>query len=296
MATIYLPTMAAFRGDVETTFGVLEKALKGTKHKPGLEVIGKADHFQSQETMAKIVQNIKEVSGNNSVVIHGFSGPAVYESGFGDMRTQSGSELLASYAKLADELNAKYVHVHSGAGHKGKNYSRQQLSKDISDVRKILLPFSSKKFILGIENLPSPSMGDVKTNPDEVDRDCTETLEDCLELVNGTRMGITFDTCHYACGRKGKIDLVEALKLLGNKLAYVHIGDVEGYWEPNKSVWKEGRIPGNGRIGNEQFKKFFAYLQQKHPDVGIEAEVYNADFKNPEESKESVKRIVKWLD
>lgn len=315
MATIYLPTMAANRGDVETTFGLLEKTLKGTRHKPGLEVIGMAKHFKDKEAIAKTtadtVKNIKEIAKGADTAVHGFSGLAVYESGLGDMRTQSGRDLLTAYCDIAEKLGSKYVHVHSGAGHKGTNYTQEQLKDDRRKVRGTLLPFTAEirgnlfpsaaiNYVLGIENLPSPAAGDLSNDSEKVWRDCTESIEDCIEItdgeMNGIQLAMTFDTCHYACDKKGEIDLIAPVKKIGTRLAHVHVSDVEGEFIPGQSVWKEGRIPGEGRIGNEAFKKFFRYIRENHPNVGIEVEVYNDDFKNPKESEESIKRVLNWLN
>jgi len=38
------------------------------------------------------------------------------------------------------------------------------------------------------------------------------------------------------------------------------------------------------------------YIKENYPDMGICLEVYNADFNNPAESREAVKRVVDWLN
>lgn len=124
-----------------------------------------------------------------------------------------------------------------------------------------------------------------------------DSVEDCLKIVRNTYLEITFDTCHYAAGlspeRDGKIDLVAPAKAIGDYLGFLHISDVSGHWG-NGGVWKEGIIPGDGRIGKTAFKKFFQHIREAHPNIGICVEVANADFSNPRESEEAIKRVIRW--
>lgn len=294
MAKIFLPTMAAFNADVETMYSLLKRTVGGSGHEIGLEIIGLAKHFfgeESDEWLGKIVANINALGAIN-LTVHGFSGLDVYTSGAADMRTKK--NLLKKYLYLAEAAGANYVHVHSGVGYKGKIQSNDSF---LGQIRNNLLSVTSGQTIkVGIENLPSPSTGDLETDPKKIWRDYVESLEDCLTIVRGTDLKVTLDTCHYACGLSdNQIDLVAAAEQLGDYLYYLHVSDVSDRWIPYQSVWKEGVIPGDGRIGKKEFARFFRYIQKKYPDIGICIEVANTNFKNPKESAEAIKRVLDWL-
>ena len=80
MHTIYLPTFAANKGDVQTMYGLLQEevlARHGDKFGIGLEIIGAADHFTDNGTLDKIVGNVKGIAGGVKTVVHGFSGSRI---------------------------------------------------------------------------------------------------------------------------------------------------------------------------------------------------------------------------
>lgn len=294
MVKIFLPTMAANINDVRTMMDLLEKTVAG-KYPIGLEIIGKPEHFQKEEYLNQIKENMMSFSGE--IVVHGFSFIQVYESGLANMSTKVGKQLLDTYVALADDIGATYVHVHGGAGYK-ISISDKQSREELEKIRNNLLSVFRTDIKIGVENVPTPSMGDVEKNPTEVWHDCLESLSDCLIVVHNTGLKITYDTCHYAAGLQedGEIDLITPLEDLKQYLHHLHISDVVGHWVPNKSTWTESIIPGNGRIGKKSFENFFSWIKGNCPDIGICVEVVNADFKNPVESEESIKRILKWLE
>lgn len=292
-----MPTMAAKRNDVETVLSVLEREV-GKEHKIGLEIIGLARHFQNPESIAEIVKNINELAKGAYVSVHGFSGMAVYESGLADMRSEeSGGKLLDIYLDIANKTNAQYVHVHSGAGYKGITNAPKNKSADLQKIKNVMLARANKTSIpVGIENLPAPSMGDMEKDPDQIWCDEVESIDDCLDVVKGTNMKVTFDTCHHACGLNGQnIDVVEPAMNLGKHAGYFHLSDVDGNWVPYESIWTEGVVPGKGRIGEQNFMRFIKYIKSNHPDAKLCIEANNKDFSKLDESAESIKRVVNWL-
>ena len=244
---IVLPTMAVDRKDVNIMMGILER-LVGSRHEIGLEIIGEPVHFQKEKYLKKIRDNIRSIAEGAFLVVHGFSGPQVYESGIADMRTETGRALLIIYLELAKDIGANYVHIHSSAGYKGDRLSRESSLKmeAMDKVRANMLSASGlvkAGCSVGIENLPTPSMGDVEKDPHKIWRDCVDSLEDCIYIVRGTDLKITLDTCHYAINQKGRIDLIKPVRLLSQFLWHFHISDTKGYWMPNRSTWQEGVIP-----------------------------------------------------
>lgn len=297
MLKIILPTTAAYKDDFERMLGLLERTVD-KEYEIGLEIKGKPEHFQEERYLDQIKENIISVAKGVYLVIHGFSGIEVYESGIGDMRSDEGRKYLEVLLRLGEDTGADYVHVHGGAGYRGAELSSQEKREGLDNIRENILSCKNDldiKYPLGIENLPNPSMGDYPFGSEDIWRDCVDSIDDCLYIVEGTELKVTFDTCHYAANKIGKIDLVEPAEKLREHLYHVHINDVYGYWVPSKSVWREGVIPGDGNIGEESFRGFLTYIRGNHPDISICLEVYNADYKNPVESEESIKRVLDWL-
>jgi len=89
--------------------------------------------------------------------------------------------------------------------------------------------------------------------------------------------------------------IINPAKKLGEHAGYFHLSDASGFWIPYQSVWKEGVVPGKGRIGEENFKKFINYVKENHPDAKLCIEANNTDFSKLDESAESIRRVVNWL-
>jgi len=306
MVTIYVPTFAVFRDDVEKMMGILETAQRdyGNGFEIGLEIGGKLEHFTTDEGLARITENINGVSEWVSTIVHGFSGLEIYEkdgkeSHLADMSTKNGAGVLDVYIGLAKKIGSRYVHVHGGAGYQGVGVPKDK-SLVLGAIRRNLLGglrgASDNGIEVGIENLPGPSCCDFDSNPYTVWRDYVQGVEDCEEVVNGTDLRVTFDTAHHALNRVGFIDLISPARRLGKHLRHIHVCDVQGYWHPNNSLSYDGLIPGEGNIGKMGFGDFFKYVGREHPDIGICMEVRPSDFKNPVEFRESIDRVWKWLD
>ncbi len=296
MVKIILPTMAAYKEDLEIMLNLLERTVKG-KHDIGLEIKGKPEHFLEQRYLDSIRENMAGVPQEVYRVVHGFSGIEVYESGIGDLSNDKGRAHLETLVRLGKDVGAYYINVHGGAGYQGKPLHVKRIERLLS-IRRNMLECMEALVAgceLGIELLPSPSMGDMEKDPEKVLHDCAESAIDCL-YVAARNIKITLDTAHYAANRKGEIGLVGiAHYALGKKLGHIHANDVSGFWVPGESVWTEGVIPGDGNIGKKSFGRFFEYIIQAHPHIGINVEVHNTDFNNPAESEKSIKRVMNWL-
>ncbi len=299
MQTIYVPTFAAIRGDVETIFGLLEKEVL-KKHRGqfdiGLEIGGLSEHFTNPEYLENIVENIKSVASGVKTTVHGFSGLEIYTKDLADMSKGVGKNLLKTYIKLAKKLGSNYVHVHGAVGYQGIKEPKDK-EQVLMQIRKNLLfgLNSAENIKIGIENLPKPSGCDFETNPKKVWSDYVEEIQDCLQIVKGTDLKITFDTAHYSINKTKGADLISPAQILKNHLYHIHLGDSKGDWGANKSKAFDGLIPGDGKIGENSFAEFFKYIRKHHSNVGICVEVRNKDYKNPVETKESIRRLVKWL-
>lgn len=294
MPTIYLPTFAFFRKDVETMFGILEKDVPNKYIGIGLEIYGKREHFQ-EEGLGKIVRNIGSVAGGVKTIVHGIIGD-IYPGGIADMSRKAGRELLMAYINLAKRLGSEYVHTHGGAGYRGIEVpaDKQEVLEKIRNNFFMCLE-KADGIPVGIENAPIPSGGDIDENSKTVWSDYVEGIEDCMQIVRDTPLKITFDTAHYGSSNGGNVNLVLPVIAIEKQLGHIHLGDYDAQWVPNVSKFSEGIIPGDGKIGNDSFQCFFKYIKRKHPEIGVGIEVHNKDYSNPLETKECLRRVCSWL-
>ena len=301
MHTIYVPTFAFWKGDIESRLKLLEDEIlhneeyKG-KFDIGLEIGGLSKHFSSQEPIDKIYENITSVAKGVKTVVHGFAGLEVYTAGIADMSDDVGKNLLERYIGLGKKLNSSYVHVHGSAGFQGIKEPENK-SDRLQKIRENLLYglSISDGIPIGLENLPTPSASDFDSNPETVWSDCVQQPTDVQKVIQGTHLKFTFDTAHYSINRNGYIDLIAPVKEMKDYLYHLHIVDSCGYWEPNVSKCYDGSIPGDGRIGPDSFEKFFKHVHENHPDLGICIEVRNIDEKNPEQTRQGIRKVLNWL-
>ncbi len=301
MHTIYVPTFAFWKPDIETRLKLLEDEIfnkeeyKG-KFDIGLEIGGLAKHFASQEPIDQIYENIQSIASGVKTVVHGFAGLEVYTAGIADMSDDVGKKLLERYIDLGKRLNSSYVHVHGSAGFQGIKEPANKPERLQRIRNNLLYGLSISDGIpIGIENLPSPSACDFDDNPEKVWSDCVEQPEDVLSVIQNTPLKFTFDTAHYGINRGGYVDLTKPVKMLKDNLYHLHVVDCLHYWIPNISKAIDGPVPGEGRMGRETFENFFEYIRESHPDLGVCIEVRNIYEKNPEQTREGVRRVLRWL-
>ncbi|MEK6860467.1 MAG: hypothetical protein AABY07_00710 [Nanoarchaeota archaeon] len=89
--------------------------------------------------------------------------------------------------------------------------------------------------------------------------------------------------------------MTKPVKKLKDHIYHLHVVDCEGYWTPNQSMAFDGPVPGDGRIGSYAFENFFNYIKENHPNLGVCIEVRNKDEKNPEQTREGIRRVCRWL-
>ena len=294
--TIYLPTFAAKKEDVQRQLAILQEEVL-QKHPStfdiGLEIGGLPKHFQQGEHLEAIVDNTKSVAAGVKTIVHGFAGLAVYTEGISDMSNDEvGPKLLKTYIDLAKKLGSNYVHVHGSAGFQGIKPLADKFDR-LEKIRRNLINgmINSEGIPIGLENLPVPSCCDFYTDPKEVWSDCAQQPEDVQTVIQGTPLKFTFDTAHYGINKPGSIDLVKPVEGLKEHLYHLHVVDCTGFWKANVSKAYDGSIPGDGRIGPDSFQKFFHYIRENHPNLGMCIEVKN----DPYYFREGIRRVIKWL-
>jgi len=318
MAIVMVPVMAAFERDLQTNLRLLEEIVLAKGHEAGFEVIGKPEHFLEQEGRERMVDNLKKHAQGMKIASHQWSGNIIYDSSpdnraWSDLRTGRGAKVLrygvefakeAIKAGLVSEDEEIYVHAHGGELYFGERMSKEKLEKDRELIKQNLLKVSREhlRIKIGLENLPvfpNSDNPDLINCPEKVGKTVFETLEDYVAVVNGTNLMLTFDAAHFAYDlEKGRIDLVSAVDVFGGYLRHVHVSDAKGVWVPHESVAGDGYVPGEGKIGSDEFARFFRHLKDNYDlsKINVEAEVQDSDYSNLVNREETLRRIVKWLD
>ncbi len=317
MATIMVPVMAAFEDDLKTNLRLLEEVVAQKGHEIGLEVIGKPKHFLEQERREKMVDNLRRYAQGLRIVSHQWSGNVIYDPSpdnpaFSDLTTERGRNVLECGVGFAQEVigagivpddQEVYVHTHGGELYFGE-VSEEELEEGRTLIRQNLLQMAGRnpRIRIGLENLPEyPNSDDPELieSPEKVGRTVFETLQHYRDAVEGTDLRLTFDAAHFAYDLpEGKVDLCSAIDVFGHYLRHIHISDARGLWLPGESVAGDGYVPGEGKIGREEFERFFRHLKDNYDleQIGIEAEVKDDNYTNPPNRRETLTRIVNWLN
>jgi sugar phosphate isomerase/epimerase len=253
-----------------------------------------------------------------AIVSHQWSGNVIYDTSpdnlaFSDLTTERGRKAINAGAKFAAEAieaglipenQEVYVHTHGGELYFGGRMSETDLKHNQDLIIQSLLNASERhsRIRIGLENLPlfpNSDDPDLIHKPEKVGRTVFEELSDYRRAVEDTPIRLTFDTAHYAYDAPigAKVDIVSAVDVFGDYLRHLHISDARGFWEPGKSVARDGYIPGEGKIGIEEFKRFFTHIKENYDltKVTLEAEVQDEDYSNPINREETLKRMVNWL-
>ncbi|OGC47104.1 MAG: hypothetical protein A3A94_03610 [Candidatus Portnoybacteria bacterium RIFCSPLOWO2_01_FULL_43_11] len=291
---ICTPCRAVKREDVRVRLNLLQE-IKG-KYPIGFEIVGPIDDFFYEREL--IISNIKEIKRElDFLIIHSPVERENYFSGNTNLSTEKGMETLKSVYGLARMIGAEQVIVHAEVLSFTPLISERQKKKENlkENLKRLVIRPAVK---LSLENMPYPLMGDVMYSYEDMvwDPFFADPFE-LYEFVSEIGIFMTFDTCHW-----GTLGFPVSLKTIVNKfkekISHFHISDCWGHWIPGTSVFKEGLVPGDGFLGEEQFRELFSFFKNDSwntMNYTINLEVNDSDFKNPKESRESIRRILSWL-
>lgn len=307
MLRLMLPCRGSDKRELERRVQLLEECV-GDEYPVGLEIwIHGMDEFYNPLILRKIKANLKEITGRMFLSIHG---PIEIEKGSKRNFFQSEKDLknLLKLIQLADEIGASLIniHVHSFLSYDElkerarkkdlesfKRTSIQRIKRDIQRLREVT---SSQKICL--ENVAYSSTAGSVLDPQETIYElCFVEPKNILEIIDPEKnVFATIDICHLAQVYDSS-QLLNQIQKLGRGLGHIHLSDLGNVWRPYISLAEEGVIPGNGRIGEKVFKELLGYLlgYTKTQDLGIVLEIKDESFIKPEESRESLKRVVRWL-
>lgn len=332
MIHILTPTLPKFQDDVETRRKLLEVYVPEKLGK-GLELIMPLGMVNSMENFKgfkdKSVENLKPYLDNHTIVVHMPLQRDDFTDKCTDLSEKEGLVSLKKAVELAEATKSKKVVAHpevfiygDDESYKEEGYREEKMKAIKENLAKVV---SGTDIEVMVENMSLPLMGDIKEFSDASTMPynaIANTLEDCMDFD-----AVTIDTCHYnitrrkinsllrkygkklsseICEEEGikgvypgtfgeQPDLSGAFEQLSSKVKHIHFSDSKGIWAPNRTIFYEGVVPGDGEIGEEVIRKTLEYIQSSYDSMTITVEVNDKDFKNPVESIESLKRIVDWL-
>lgn len=267
----------------------------------GIEIVGPVSDFLNPDIRKKIINNVLMArnQGIKIVVIHAPIERDIYKTT--DLARAESITVLQEVFNLANLLEAELVVTHCeicqplSAMRKFTDKEREVLKTTIANnLRKL----DRTNITLAIENMPNAIDGDVffsasdmKSFPFFVD------LSELHDFTEKNSLFITFDTCHWGtlCI---PVPLIEAYKRIQDRVIHIHLNDAWGRWIDGVSRFEEGLIPGDGNLGKENFSQLIAFIKRYDPkySVTITVEVHDErNSKHLQNSRESFKRLVKWL-
>jgi sugar phosphate isomerase/epimerase len=293
---ILTPCRATETKDVEVRLKLLAETVKGFR--TGLEVVGPMSDFTYNSKA--IVKNLTEArrNGVSLFIIHSPIIRDDYGKNLTNLSRPESLEILSKVFELAEAVGAITVNSHSEVFFTTeemkaltdieRNFLKKEISENLRKLEKGTIKFT-------IENIPWPLMGDVffcEKNMvwDPLFVDPIELYQFCEE----NNLFMTFDTCHWATLRI-PIPLLKAFRGVEKRAIHLHLSDVYGRWLPGTATFKEGLIPGEGNLGEENFRQLLQYLKDCSQPFTLTVEVNDRDFQNPEESRESLRRVLNWL-
>lgn len=259
---ICTPCRAAKSSDVETRVALL-KSVKKENYQLGLEVVGPLSDFQ--KSAEEIVRNVAEArrQGIEQIVIHLPVTRDNYVEAPTNLSRPESVEILNSVFDIAKRVRAILVNVHLETfviGDQMDQFTdsdRKQLQEAVSENLGRIKRGSVK---LALENMPWPLMGDAYfTKKDMIFEPLSVDPEELAKFAERSAAGLTFDTCHWGTLAL-PMPLTAAVRRVEHNLSHLHLSDVLGRWIDGSSRYIEGIIPGDGNLGEENFRQLIRYL------------------------------------
>ncbi|MFH0852553.1 MAG: sugar phosphate isomerase/epimerase [bacterium] len=309
MIVICTPCRASKEKDVATRVDLL-KGLRDFDHieryrhlcvSTGLEIVGPLDNFVTVSKADDTIKNLeaarKEISLQR-IVVHAPVTRDNYEAAPTNLSRPESVEILNEVFALASRIGASLVNVHaetlmSHAEMEGlTDRDRLQL---LSEVAGNLSRVKKQGVGLAIENMPVPLMGDTFFSSNDMVYD--PLFADPLEIrgfVKKNGFLMTFDTCHWGT-LSAQGNLVNVYKQVQDVTPHIHMSDVWGIWREGTCRFREGLIPGEGNIGEENFIELVRYINASSQEISATVEVIDSDFMNPTESRSALIAIHAWV-
>lgn len=302
--SICLPARPTDWPQVESTLHLLRYIQKLTKEKvkTGMQVVGLLSDFTDSGQRKLMIENLARArsEGLGQIVIHAPwpSPDELYEPKLNMAKTDQSLSTFQGVVDMAREVNAEMVVMHSGVwfqwwtAEKLSNQARNALYNSVSQT---LRKLDREGIKIGLENMPYPGNGDVNFGKNQVVIDPLFTdLGEMYEFAQENEVEIVFDTCHWGTLNL-PISLAAAFRRIESKVCNIHLSDVGGRWLPGVSLFQEGLVPGDGDLGEQNFRWFLAHIKHSKKPVILTIEVKDKDFIAREESRRAIHKIYTWL-
>lgn len=309
MLKLFLPCSVSREKQIISKVKILEQYEK-RGFRVGIEVFS-ADDLFDPAVVKKCEANLEKwLPPTFDLSLHApffFKDQKVWKNNY--FSSKQGLEKLIYIFSLADRLGAKFITIHASmfysyselrmlSGNEMIRRKKEHIARIKHDL--ILARIHYPHIKICIENMPFPWGEDRWLNPEENIYDpCFVDLADFQEIVDPAQnIFIALDTSHLAANLDSS-QMLKEIKKIGPMIGHVQFSDLSGHWKPFFSLADEGVIPGDGRIGERVCRELLTYflkIAEKQHDLGIELEVSNQDYEDPEECEVALKRIVSWIE
>lgn len=271
------------------------------KFPTGLQVVGPIADFANPTNRKLMIRNLAAAKehGISNIVIHAPLQREDHYSKSTNLSEPEGLETLKTVFYLANESEADVVTVHTevfcthyqmrSLTDKKRQHLKEAIAKNLKKLEK-------GKVILAIENMGYPLMGDTIICSKDMVYD--PFFVDPLELYGFAQdndIRITFDVCHWATLCL-PIPLRDIFRRIEDRVAHLHLSDAYGRWISGASLFKEGLVPGEGNLGEDNFRQLLSYLQEcKRPNL-ITFEIKDKNHRNPKELERGLIKVLSWLN
>ncbi|MFH1049238.1 MAG: sugar phosphate isomerase/epimerase [Patescibacteria group bacterium] len=306
MLKILLSCDASNRNHLDLKYKLLKECVQG-EYPIGIEIFEYWNRAFDPQLIKSIKNNLADLLEDIDLSFH-----APFTNRIGNWKqnyfsSKEGFNNLIKAFDAAESLGANTVNLHTSFLHSYDELKkinegnleeyRQGLINNVADTLDIIRDSYSQKIC--IESMPYDWAQETARDPAEMIYDiCFVEIKDFLKVVNPRKnIFATIDTAHSASFYDSS-EMLQEIKRLEGGLGHAHLSDLGGIWKPFISLSREGLIPGNGRIGERVFRELLGYFFRfsEKQDLGIVIETRDASYLELRETRESLNRIMKWLD
>jgi sugar phosphate isomerase/epimerase len=297
--SIGTPVLLTKESDLRTRVNLLNEGLKG-RFPMGIEVVGGLDNFTDPEKYRAMVRNARLARelGVEFIAVHSPVTRDNYKNAPTNLM-EPDFHALEKVVWLAEEIGAELLSFHAEV-HMGYKEAKSLISR--APIYKALtktftrLEGLTDRVLFNLENMPWPLMGDVFRTAEEMIFDPVFSDVDELWLfAESCGCDVTFDTCHWGAAAENLHELVFVFSSISDHATHVHLSDVKGEWDSGRTLFEEGIVLGEGKLGTH-LREFVLYLRDSNSSsVSLTLEINDRDFSKLEESRRSLQKLMEWL-
>lgn len=309
MLRIMLPCSPFDANELNARAKILKEYI-GEKYPIGLELVGGWEEFFNEKAIEVAEKNLEKIDKSIYLSLHAPLNVNNSKKNFFNQGYKNSIKDFSQIVKLAKNWGVSLINFHAPAIFSFKQIfkknidlgflAKKQIEKVAEDLNKInfkgTLCAENVTDYYGSEDLEIKNLSDFKKinfNAGFID------LKDFLELHGKqNKVFLTIDICHLStiCDSS---EIIGKMREVAPLIRHIHFNDGMTVWRPLLPRFKESLVPGEGEIGKRVFKEdiipFLVELSKKQ-DINIMVEVLGEDYITSENSKESLKRLLDWLN